>query len=76
MNQIRRERDEIASDLAGQDFELPNEASLVPIYAHRYLVCAPNLDTSAVLSIVVQSVDAIVYGNSLREFLEREFLAG
>jgi len=47
---------------------------LVPVFAHRYVVCSSNLDDSVVLSIVVHDTDAIVYANSLREYLEEEFL--
>ena len=71
---ISSSRAEIAADLAQQGFELLPEANLMPIYAHRYVVCSSNLDSSVVLSIVVRDVDAIVYGNSLREYLEKEFL--
>lgn len=71
---ISSSRAEITSDLAEQGFELLPEAKLVPVYAHRYVVCSSNLDDSVVLSIVVHDVDAIVYGNSLKEYLEREFL--
>jgi hypothetical protein len=71
---LRESWDEIVRDLAEQGFNLPAEAKLVPIYAHRYVVCTSNLDCSVVLSIVVHSTDAIVYGKSLEEYLEREFL--
>ena len=71
---IRLNRTEIAADLAEQEFELPAEAVLVPIVFHRYVVCTAELDSSVVLSIVVDATDAIVYGNSLREYLENEFL--
>jgi len=71
---IRSSRDDITRDLAEQGFELRAEASLVPIYGHRYVACVPNADSSVVLSIVVHDTDAIVYGNSLEEYLEREFL--
>jgi len=47
---------------------------LVPIYGHRYIVCTSNLNSSIVLSIVLIDTDAIVYGNSLREYLHKEFL--
>ncbi len=70
----RKSRDGIAADLKGQGFELSKEAGLVPIYSHRYLVCTPNLNNSAVLSIVDNAVDAIVYSNSWQDFLEHEFL--
>lgn len=71
---IRASRAEIASDLAEQGFELWPMVNLVPVYGHRYVVCSPNLDDSVVLSIVVHDTDAIVYANSLREYLEKEFL--
>lgn len=71
---VHESRDEIARDLKEQGFDLPNEADLLPIYGHRYVVCSSDLDSSVVLSIVVHDVDAIVYGNSLREYLERDFL--
>ncbi len=71
---IRASRAEITADLAGQGFELPAEASLVPISGHRYVLCTSNLDSSIVLSIVVNDTDAIVFANSLREYLEKEFL--
>jgi hypothetical protein len=74
IQEIRLNRDEIATNLAGQGFELPAEASLVPVFSHRYVVCTSNLNSSVVLSIVVNDTDAIVYGNSLREYLENEFL--
>jgi len=76
IERVRTWRAEIAADLAEQGFELPADASLVPIYSHRYLVCTSDLDSSVVLSIVVDATDAIVYGNSLRGYLEIEFLSG
>jgi len=74
MKEMRASHEEIAIDLAEQGVELPAEASLVPIYGHRYVVCTSNLNSSVVLSVVLKDTDAIVYGNSLREYLEREFL--
>jgi hypothetical protein len=74
MEDARESRDEITTDLREQGFDLPPEADLVPIYLHRYVVCTSDLNRSVVLSIVVHSADAIVYGNSLQEYLEREFL--
>ncbi|HTU33167.1 MAG TPA: SMI1/KNR4 family protein [Candidatus Acidoferrum sp.] len=71
---IGSSRPGIASDLAGQGFELLSEANLVPVFAHRYIVCSSNVDSSVVLSIVVHATDAIVYADSLREYLEKEFL--
>lgn len=72
---FRSGRAEITADLAEQGFELSATASLVPIYGHRYLVCTSNLESSVVLSIVVHGTDAIVYGHSLRDYLENEFLS-
>jgi hypothetical protein len=71
---VRESRNEIAADLREQGFDLSAQAGLVPIIGHRYVVCTSNLNCSVVLSIVVHDVDAIVYGNSLQEYLEREFL--
>jgi hypothetical protein len=71
---LRSTLTEIRSDLAQQGFALPLHANLVPIYAHRYLVCSSNPDSSVVLSIVVHATDAVVFGDSLRKYLEREFL--
>lgn len=74
IDDIHPSRAEIAADLAAQGFDLPSEASLVPIFGHRYVVCTGDLNSSVVLSIVVNEVDAIVYGSSLQEYLEKEFL--
>jgi hypothetical protein len=74
MEEVRESRNKIATDLRGLGFDLSADSHLVPIYSHRYVVCTSNPGRSEVLSIVVNDVDAIVYGNSLREYLEREFL--
>jgi hypothetical protein len=74
LEDVRESRNEIATDLRKQGFDLLAQAGLVPIFGHRYVVCTSNLNCSVVLSIVVDDVDAIVYGNSLQEYLEREFL--
>jgi hypothetical protein len=71
---IRENWDEIVRDLGSQGFELISEARVIPVYEHRYLVCAPNLENSIMLSIAVNSVDAMVYANSLEEYLVKEFL--
>jgi hypothetical protein len=72
LNDISEDREGVAHDLAEGGFNLPPEAKLVPIYAHRYVVCTQDLDSSVVVSIV--SGDAIVYGNTLEEYLKKEFL--
>ena len=74
MEDIRQSRTEIENDLRKQGFELSPEDRLVPVSGHRYVVCSSNLDLSMVLSVVVRSVDATVYANSLREYLQQEFL--
>ena len=43
---IRASRAEIAADLAGLGFDLHAEASLVPIFAHRYVVCTSDFNSS------------------------------
>jgi hypothetical protein len=73
MEDANKDRDKLITTLAEQGFDLPRETRLLPIYSHRYLACTTNPESSAVLSID-GSDDAIVYGNSLKEYLEREFL--
>ena len=76
VQELRREteqgRDEITAELLDQGFELEPNANLVPIFSHRYIVCGADPGKSVVLSIV--GTDAIVYGNSLRTYLQAEFL--
>ena len=72
IKEVDEERDEITTVLLDQGYELENEAGLVPIYSHRFVVCEKEPSKSTVLSI--SGTDAIVYGNSLREYLEKEFL--
>ncbi|HEY2469082.1 MAG TPA: hypothetical protein VGI45_14760 [Terracidiphilus sp.] len=57
--------------LSEQGFLLGEEAKLLPIFAHRYVICSSRVETCAVLSIWA-STDAIVYGQSLPEYLQRE----
>ncbi len=70
---VSESRAELRITLADQGFDLPAEASLVPIFAHRYVMCTSNPNTSVVLSILDRQ-DAIVYGDSLKEYLVCEFL--
>ncbi len=58
--------------LAEQGFELEAETGLAPIFAHRYVVCGSDPSKSEVVSIM--GTDAIVYGESLRLYLPKEFL--
>jgi K+/H+ antiporter YhaU regulatory subunit KhtT len=70
---VRQCLPQVKTTLAEQGFDLPSGVSLVPIYGLRYLVCSPDPDSSVVLSIL-DGDDAIVYGDSLKEYLQREFL--
>jgi hypothetical protein len=65
-------RGTLRATLTNEGFDLVPTSKLMPIYAHRYVVC-DGAESSAVLSIW-DAKDAIVYGNSLQEYLEREFL--
>ena len=67
-----QDRDEIAAELLDQGFKLEPNANLVPIFSNRYIVCGTNPGKSVVLSIV--GTDVIVYGDSLRTYLQMEFL--
>jgi hypothetical protein len=71
MGYAREDRDGIAEVLLDQGFHLEPEAGLVPVYSHRFLVCAADALDGAVLSIV--GTDAIVYGRTLVEYLHSEF---
>ena len=72
---VEEDRDDVTLDLASQGFHLPAQANLVPVCGHCYVVCTRKLNTTAVLSIVVHEVDAIVFGYSLRDYLTKEFLS-
>ena len=72
---VEEHREAIVSDLAIQGFNLGKNSTLIPIYSHRYVVSTQDPSTSAVLSIVVNGVEATVYGDSLREYLVKEFLS-
>jgi hypothetical protein len=74
IDDVRERKGEIMADLREQGFFVPAAADLVPIYSHRYLMCTADLDQSVVFSIYVPSMDSIVYGTSLQEYLQREFL--
>ena len=74
IERVRTDRMTLSSAMANQGYALPVTAGLVPIYGQRYVVCGADPENSAVLSIA-SAEDAIVYGYSLQEYLEREFLA-
>jgi hypothetical protein len=71
IERAQKDREEIAEIFVDEGFNLETNAALVPIYAHRYIVCSSDLDSSVVLSIM--GTDAIIYGNSLRAYLLSEF---
>ena len=64
-------RAEIAKALMEQGFYLDQSARLVPVYAHRFLLCGADAWDGPVLSI--SGTDAIVYGRNLIEYLQTEF---
>jgi len=68
---VTPDRHEIAEVLGMEDFDLPDDAGLLPFYSHRYVVCGSDRASSPVLSIV--GTDAIVYGEDLRQYLVAEF---
>lgn len=68
---VRKERAEITDTLADGGFRLEEDAGLMPVFAHRFLVCADPLD-GPVLSIY--GTDAIVYGPDLLSYLRAELL--
>ena len=67
---VEMDREEINLVLKEDGYELDPEAKLVPIYGHRYVVCSSDLSKSTVLSI--EGTDAIVYGDSLENYLLNE----
>jgi hypothetical protein len=73
ISQVKQGRDRLQITMEEQGFTIPIQCDFVPIYAHRYVLCTGNASESTVLSIY-DSFDAIVYGATLAEYLEREFL--
>jgi hypothetical protein len=63
--------EQLRDTLSEEGFQLEENAKLLPIYAHRYVVCSPTTESCVVLSIWDAS-DSIVYGNSLQAYLKRE----
>jgi hypothetical protein len=73
IHRVQQYRYTLTKTMEEQGFELRASDGLVPIYGHHYVVCSSDLDKSVVLSIQ-DAEDAIVYGNSLQEYLERDLL--
>ena len=73
MEDADEDRDRLITTLAEQGFDRPHETRFLPIDGHRYLACAANPKSTVVLSIAGGN-DAMVYGNSFKEYLGREFL--
>ncbi|HEY2859252.1 MAG TPA: SMI1/KNR4 family protein [Terracidiphilus sp.] len=63
----------LRATLAEEGLVLSETAKFMPIYAHRFVVCDGAERNCPVLSIWSPE-DAIIFGNMLREYLEREFL--
>jgi hypothetical protein len=63
----------LTATLAQEGFNLSQSANLVPIYAHRYVVCSPGTEDCPVLSIWAAD-DVVIYGHTLRDYLIAEFL--
>jgi hypothetical protein len=73
IDEAAKDRDTLTATMADQGFTLTPRAKLMPIFAHRCVVCDDKQDDCVVLS-VWDPEDTIVYGNTLQEYLEREFL--
>jgi SMI1-KNR4 cell-wall len=73
-NGVKHGLNELRTTLEEEGFFIPPHCDFVPIYAHRYILCTAEANDSTVLSIWDAS-DAILYGTSLAEYLEREFLS-
>lgn len=71
IDEVERDRIQLCATLSDEGFELAGDARLVPIFAHRSVVCDPATGGSVVLSIH-DATDAIVYGGSLEDYLVRE----
>jgi hypothetical protein len=69
---VNNSRQEIRQMLAEQGCKVAYGFQLMPIYGHRYVLCTSDLASSSVLSI--HGNDVIVYEDSLREYLTKEFL--
>ena len=74
MREVDRDRNQIELELESQGYSLAPSAVLVPVFAHRFVVCGSDPRQSTVLSI--EGLDAIVYADSLPAYLEQEFLHG
>ena len=71
IQEVTADRPQIVEVLRMDGFDLPDDASLLPFYSHRYVVCGSNRESSPVLSI--HGTDAILYGEDLRQYLRIEF---
>lgn len=67
-------RPELKETLLNEGYRLPDDATLIPIFGHRFVVCDQHVVGSVVLSIWDAS-DAIIYGKNIKEYLEREVLS-
>lgn len=68
---LHGDRDKMLNNLQEDSgLHLVAPINFVPIFQHRYILCPPN--EPIICSIV--ATNAIVYGNSLKSYLETEFL--
>ncbi len=70
---IHKDVAQLSETLREENYELSTDAKLIPLFAHRYIVCTSDPKQSVVLSIW-DSLDAIVYGENLEDYLQRELL--
>jgi hypothetical protein len=71
---VRQCRPQIRADLAEQNFELLESAKLVADFQTSVRSLHSCRKLQRVLSILAQEPDAIVYADSLQEYLVKEFL--
>lgn len=71
---ISSSRAEITADLAEQGFGLPRDANLVRVFAHRYMVCSSNLDSSLGSVYCCSRRRCNRVCDSLKEYLEENSL--
>lgn len=72
IQEVDKDRSEITAVLRDQGINLEPTENLVPIFAQRFIVCGLDLYKSVVLSIM--GTDAIIYGDTLKTYLQKEFL--
>ncbi len=69
---LKEDWDAALESLELEEDVLGRNPKFIPFYIHRYILSSGNPDASIVCSI--HGSDAIVYGSSLKEYLQKEFL--